>query len=50
MNILRAYRNWRRYRRTVNALSHLSTYELYDLGIYRGDIDSIAWHYSHKSL
>ncbi|WP_455466006.1 DUF1127 domain-containing protein [Bartonella sp. B39] len=50
MNILRSYSNWRRYRRTVNALSHLSTYELNDLGIYRGNINSIARHYSHKSV
>ncbi|WP_208437090.1 DUF1127 domain-containing protein [Bartonella taylorii] len=50
MNILRSYNNWRRYRRTVNALSHLSTYELNDLGIYRGNIDSIARLYSHKSF
>ncbi len=49
MNILRSYSNWRRYRRTVNALSDLSTYELNDLGINRGDIDSIARRYSRKS-
>ncbi|WP_175868899.1 DUF1127 domain-containing protein [Bartonella gabonensis] len=49
MNILRSYSNWRRYRRTVNALSRLSTYELNDLGICRGDIDSVARRYSHKS-
>ncbi|WP_375612720.1 MULTISPECIES: DUF1127 domain-containing protein [unclassified Bartonella] len=50
MNILRFYSNWRRYRRTVNALSRLSTYELSDLGICRGDIDSIARRYSRRSL
>ncbi|GAA5108005.1 DUF1127 domain-containing protein [Bartonella jaculi] len=49
MNILRSYSNWRRYRRTVNALSHLSAYELNDLGINRGDIDSIARHVSRRS-
>ncbi|EJF79160.1 hypothetical protein MCQ_00701 [Candidatus Bartonella washoeensis Sb944nv] len=49
MNILRSYSNWRRYRRTVNALRHLSTYELNDLGINRGDIDSIARQCSRRS-
>ncbi|WP_375615733.1 MULTISPECIES: DUF1127 domain-containing protein [unclassified Bartonella] len=50
MNILRSYRNWRRYRRTVNALNRLSTDELSDLGIYRGNIKSIARHYSYRSF
>ncbi|UTO28333.1 DUF1127 domain-containing protein [Bartonella harrusi] len=50
MNILRSYSNWRRYRRTVNALRRLSTHELNDLGICRGNIRSIARYYSHKSF
>lgn len=50
MNILRSYSNWRRYRRTVNALSRLSMYELNDLGICRGDIDAVARRYSRKSF
>lgn len=50
MNILRSYSNWRRYRRTVEALSHLSTRELNDLGICRGDIASVARRHSYKSL
>ncbi|WP_083868427.1 DUF1127 domain-containing protein [Bartonella queenslandensis] len=49
MNILRSYSNWRRYRRTVNALSRLSTYELNNLGICRGDIDAVARRYSRTS-
>ncbi|UJM32374.1 DUF1127 domain-containing protein [Bartonella henselae] len=49
MNILHSYSKWRRYRRTVNALSRLSTYELNDLGIQRGDIDSIARQCSRNS-
>ncbi|WP_455482672.1 DUF1127 domain-containing protein [Bartonella sp. B35(2025)] len=44
------YINWRRYRRTVNVLSHLSTRELNDVGINRCDIDSIARNYLHKSF
>lgn len=42
MNLIRNYRNWRRYRETVNELSRLSTRELNDLGIARGDIAFVA--------
>lgn len=42
MNIVRNYRNWRRYRDTVTELSRLSNRELSDLGISRGDIASVA--------
>jgi uncharacterized protein YjiS (DUF1127 family) len=42
MNLIRNYRNWRRYRETVNELSRLSTRELNDLGITRADIHGIA--------
>jgi uncharacterized protein YjiS (DUF1127 family) len=36
------YSSWKRYNRTVNELSQLSTRELSDLGIARGDIARIA--------
>ena len=42
MNLIRNFRNWRRYRETVNELSRLSTRELNDLGITRADIHGIA--------
>jgi uncharacterized protein YjiS (DUF1127 family) len=42
MNLIRNYRNWRRYRETVNELSRLSNRELNDLGISRGDILHVA--------
>ena len=42
MNLIQNYRNWRRYRRTVDELSRLSNRELNDLGINRGDIVSVA--------
>ncbi len=42
MNLIRNYRNWRRYRDTVNELSRLSTRELNDLGLNRGDIPGVA--------
>lgn len=46
MNLIRNYRNWRRYRETVNELSRLSNRELNDLGIHRADIAAVA----NKSL
>lgn len=36
------YRRWRRYRSTVRELQSLSTRELNDLGINRGDIGRLA--------
>jgi uncharacterized protein YjiS (DUF1127 family) len=42
MNLIRNYRNWRRYRNTVNELSRLTNRELNDLGITRGDIHFVA--------
>ena len=42
MNLIRNYRNWRRYRETVSELSRLSNRELNDLGIVRADIPAVA--------
>ena len=42
MNLIRNYRNWRRYRETVSELSRLSNRELQDLGISRSDIPNVA--------
>jgi uncharacterized protein YjiS (DUF1127 family) len=42
VNIVRTYNNWRRYRNTVAELGLLSSRELNDLGISRGDIPFIA--------
>ena len=42
MNLIRNYRNWRRYRETVSELNRLSTRELTDLGISRNDIHNVA--------
>jgi uncharacterized protein YjiS (DUF1127 family) len=42
VDLIRNYRNWRRYRETVSELSRLSTRELNDLGIDRGDIQAVA--------
>ena len=40
MNLIRNYRNWRRYRETVAELSRLSNRELSDLGISRETLQS----------
>lgn len=42
MNLIRSYRNWRRYRETVSELNRLSNRELADLGIARGNIPYMA--------
>ena len=42
MNLIRNYRNWRRYRETVSELNRLSDRELNDLGIGRSDIPYVA--------
>ena len=42
MNVIRNYREWRRYRETVRELSRLSDRELHDMGISRGDIHAVA--------
>jgi len=42
MSLIQNYRNWRRYRETVNELSRLSNRELTDLGIARGEIPFVA--------
>ncbi len=42
MNLIRNYRNWRRFRETVTELSRLSNRELNDLGIARANIREVA--------
>ena len=42
MNLIRNYRNWRRYRETVNELSRLTNRELDDIGITRADIPNVV--------
>jgi uncharacterized protein YjiS (DUF1127 family) len=42
MNLIRSYKNWRRYNETVRELSNLNNRELSDIGITRSDIHKIA--------
>ncbi|MBB4482600.1 DUF1127 domain-containing protein [Rhizobium etli] len=42
MNVARSFNNWRKYRQTVAELGRMTTRELDDLGIGRGEIRNIA--------
>ena len=42
MNLIRSYKNWRRFNQTVRELSRLDNRELNDLGIARADIERVA--------
>ena len=42
MNLARSFAEWRRYRATYNELSQLTSRELNDLGINRGDIPFVS--------
>ena len=42
MNVMRSFKNWQNYRRTVAELNALSNRELDDLGIVRGEIPFVA--------
>lgn len=42
MNLIRSYKNWRRFNQTVRELNRLNTRELDDLGINRSDITRVA--------
>ncbi|MGQ7791787.1 DUF1127 domain-containing protein [Faunimonas sp. B44] len=41
-SVVDRFRRWRRYRSTVRQLAALSNHELSDLGISRGQIESVA--------
>ncbi|UXN66580.1 DUF1127 domain-containing protein (plasmid) [Phyllobacterium sp. A18/5-2] len=42
MNIARSFNTWRKYRQAVTELGRMTSRELQDLGIDRGDIRNIA--------
>lgn len=42
MNLIRNYRNWLEYRRTVSELKSLSNRDLADVGIQRNEIPTVA--------
>jgi uncharacterized protein YjiS (DUF1127 family) len=42
-NLIRYINSWLRYRRNLDELSRLTDRELEDIGMRRGEIESIAW-------
>ncbi|MEK1851087.1 MAG: DUF1127 domain-containing protein [Phyllobacterium sp.] len=42
MNVARSFNTWRKYRQTVTELGRMTSRQLQDLGIDRGDIRNIA--------
>jgi uncharacterized protein YjiS (DUF1127 family) len=41
--LIRAYRSWRNYERSLRELSQLGDHELADIGITRSEIAAVAW-------
>jgi uncharacterized protein YjiS (DUF1127 family) len=47
--IVRFFREWKRYNRSVTELNRLGDRELADIGISRSDIQRVAWHAAHQN-
>ena len=47
-NIVRLFRQWKRYNRSLTELSRLGDRELADIGISRSDIQRVAWNATHR--
>ena len=45
-HLIRLFRTWRNYERSLGELSRLGDRELADIGIVRSDIPRIAWENS----
>ena len=41
--LIRLYRAWRNYERSISELSRLDDRELADIGISRAEISAVAW-------
>ena len=41
--LIRLYRAWRNYERSISELSRLDDHELADIGISRAEIPAVAW-------
>ena len=46
--IVRFFREWSRYSRSVSELNRLGDRELADIGISRSDIPRLAWESAHR--
>jgi uncharacterized protein YjiS (DUF1127 family) len=47
--IVRFFREWKRYNRSVTELNRLGDRELADIGISRSDIQRVAWNAAHQN-
>lgn len=47
--IIRFFREWKSYNRSLNELSRLGDRELADIGISRSDIHRVAWDAARRS-
>jgi uncharacterized protein YjiS (DUF1127 family) len=47
-HLVSAFRQWRRYNRSLSELNRLGDRELADIGITRGDIPRVAWESSER--
>jgi uncharacterized protein YjiS (DUF1127 family) len=47
-HLIRLFRAWRRYERSLNELSRLGDRELADIGIARSDIPRISWEHAQR--
>jgi uncharacterized protein YjiS (DUF1127 family) len=46
--LIRLYRAWRNYERSMSELSRLDDRELADIGISRAEISAVAWGAKHR--
>jgi uncharacterized protein YjiS (DUF1127 family) len=46
--IVRYFRDYRRYNRSLNELNRLGDRELADIGISRSEIERVAWQAAHQ--
>ncbi len=47
--IVRFFREWKRYNASLNELNSLGDRELADIGISRSDIPRVAWSAAHEA-
>lgn len=48
-SVVRFFREWKRYNRSVSELNRLGDRELADIGISRSDIHRVAWDAAHQN-
>jgi len=46
--LIRLYRSWRTYERSMSELNRLDDRELADIGISRAEIAAVAWGERHR--